>query len=89
MSLSRGPENLEFVPISEFKARCLALIEQVRRTGQPLVITRHGKPIAEVTPSPRSVSDASWIGAAIGTLEINGDIISPVVGKDEWEALIT
>ena len=75
------------VSISEFKARCLALIERVRRTGHPLVITRHGKPVAEVVPSSQSSANASWIGAATGTITINGDIISPIAEPDEWEAL--
>ena len=38
------------VSISEFKAKCLALLEQVRKTKQPLRVVRHGKPVAEIVP---------------------------------------
>jgi prevent-host-death family protein len=37
--------------ISEFKAKCLGLIERVHKTRQPLRITRHGRPVAEVMPA--------------------------------------
>jgi prevent-host-death family protein len=75
------------VSISEFKAKCLALLEQVRRTRQPIRITRHGKPIAEVVP-PSPVEDRSaWMGSMKGKMEILGDIISPAADEDEWEAL--
>ena len=75
------------VSISEFKAKCLALLEQVRRTRQPIRITRHGKPVAEVLP-PSPVADRSaWMGSMKGKMEILGDIISPAADEDEWEAL--
>jgi prevent-host-death family protein len=75
------------VAISEFKAKCLALLEQVRRTRQPIRITRHGKPIAEVVP-PSLIEDRSaWMGSMEGKMEILGDIISPAADEDEWEAL--
>jgi prevent-host-death family protein len=75
------------VAISEFKVKCLALLEQVRRTRQPIRITRHGKPVAEVVP-PLPVGDRSaWIGSMKGRMEILGDIISPASDEEEWEAL--
>jgi prevent-host-death family protein len=75
------------VPISEFKAKCLALLEMVRRTRQPLRITRHGKPVAEVVPSTAVVDRAAWIGSMKDSMEIIGDIISPATDEDEWEVL--
>jgi prevent-host-death family protein len=78
---------MEEVSISEFKAKCLALLEQVNKTKRPLRITRHGKPVAEVVP-PSPVEDrAAWIGSMKGRMEILGDIISPASDEDEWEAL--
>ena len=41
---------MKSVSASEFKSRCLALIEDVRRTRRPLLVTRHGKPVAEIAP---------------------------------------
>lgn len=46
------------VPASRFKAQCLALLDEVAETGQPLVVTKHGKPVARVEPiePPRSLA---------------------------------
>jgi prevent-host-death family protein len=75
------------VSISEFKAKCLALLEQVRRTHEPIRVTRHGKPIAEVVPSNPVVDRAQWLKSIRGTTTIKGDIISPAHDRDEWEML--
>jgi prevent-host-death family protein len=76
----------ETVSISEFKATCLARLERVRRTGRRLVITKHGEPVAEVVPpSPPARADR-WLGAAVGTGRILGDLVEPVVPAGEWEA---
>jgi prevent-host-death family protein len=73
------------VSISEFKAKCLALLEQVRKTREPIRVTRHGKPVAEVVPPTPSVDRSKWIGSLKDSM-ILGDIISPATDKDEWEA---
>ena len=73
------------VSISEFKAKCLGLIEQVQKTRQPLRITRHGKPVAEVVPAGPDPK-RSFLGSMRGTVEILGDIVSPVIDLDEFEA---
>jgi prevent-host-death family protein len=75
------------VAISEFKAKCLALLEQVNKTKKPLRITRHGKPVAEVVP-PTAVTDrAALMGSMKGQIDILGDIISPATDENEWEVL--
>jgi prevent-host-death family protein len=71
------------VSISQFKARCLKLLEQVRRTRQPIRITRHGKPIAEVIPPTEIVDRAAWIDSMRDSIEIVGDIVSPANDEDE------
>ncbi len=75
------------VPISEFKAKCLALLERVNKTKQPIRITRHGKPVAEVLPPSPSADRSAWIGSLKDSMEFRGDIISPASDEDEWEAL--
>jgi prevent-host-death family protein len=78
------------VPISEFRTKCLALIERVRRTRKPLRVTRRGKPIVDIVPTTaiKPVMDrAKWIGSMKGTVRILGDIVSPAIDKDEWEVL--
>jgi prevent-host-death family protein len=74
------------IAISEFKAKCLALLDQVQKTKMPILVTRFGKPVAEVIPpSPKPVGD--WIGSMRGKIEILGDIVSPANDPDEWEVL--
>ena len=73
------------VPISKFKAKCLGLIEQVHKTRQPLRITRHGIPVAEVVPVGPD-RKRKFLGAMVGTGEIVGDIVSPVIDLEDIEA---
>ena len=75
------------IAISEFKAKCLALLEQVRRTRQPIRITRHGKPVAEVVPPAPAVDRSSMFGSMKDSITIKGDIISPADEEDDWEVL--
>jgi len=64
------------VAISEFKAKCLALLEQVQKTKKPIRVTRFGKPVAEVVP-PSPAAPVDWLGSMKDTIEIVGDIVSP------------
>lgn len=73
--------------ISKFKATCLAVVEEVRKTGKPLLITKKGIPVAQVVPPPVPTRKASWLGCMSGTAKIKGDIVSPAVDPEEWEAL--
>ena len=61
----------------EFKARCLALLDEVAHTGRSLVITKRGRPVAEVVPCREAPS-------LRGSIVSEGDLISPV-GED-WNA---
>jgi len=76
---------MQDVSISEFKAKCLGLIEQVHKTRQPLRITRHGRPVAEVVPAGPD-RKRKFLGDMKGTVKILGDIVSPVIDVDEFEA---
>jgi len=67
------------VTISEFKAKCSALLEQVRKTKKPIRVTRFGKPVAEVVPASPAAEPADWLGSLADTMEIVGDIASPVI----------
>lgn len=78
--------EVSVVAISEFKATCLKLLEQVKRTGHPVLVTKRGQPIAMVVPPPPPQAEPSWLGMFAGTARIVGDIVSPVVPDSEWEA---
>jgi len=78
---------MEEIAISKFKATCLAVLERVRTTGKPVLVTRFGKPVAELVPPHFSRKPNRWVGSLAGTGQINGDIVSPASEEDEWEAL--
>jgi prevent-host-death family protein len=74
------------IAISEFKAKCLAILDQVQKTKHPVRITRRGKPIAEVVP-PIPESRKDIFGFMKGSVEILGDIVSPANDPEDWEVL--
>jgi len=71
------------VKASEFKAKCLQLMDQVAETGETVIITKHGKPVARLVPAP--VSDKPLFGALKGMMRITGDIVAPL--DVEWKVL--
>ncbi len=83
----RSKKSMHEVAISEFKAKCLSLLEQVNKTKTPLRVTRRGKPVADVIPPSTASEERDWIGSMSDSLEIIGDIISPVIETQEIEAL--
>jgi prevent-host-death family protein len=80
-------KHVETMPISEFKATCLSVLERVRRTGTPIVITRRGEPIAEVVPPSNASAGAGWLGIMRGTAVIAADLVAPTGPVTDWEAL--
>lgn len=77
---------VETIPISVFKAKCLAILERVRKTGKPVLITKRGKPIAQINPPPRAEEPGSWIGSMKGTVTYMGDIVEPLP-REDWGRL--
>ena len=76
---------MQTIKASEFKAKCLFLMDQVARTGEPLLVTKHGKPVAELRPAGARRPPTPF-GLHRGRIKILGDIIEPV-DEEEWEAL--
>jgi prevent-host-death family protein len=72
------------VKASEFKAKCLALMDQVARTGEPVLVTKNGKPVAELRPATGQRSKSPF-GLHKGSVVITGDIIAPL--EAEWESM--
>ena len=75
------------VAISEFKAKCLSLLDEVNKTKIPLRVTKRGKAIADVVPPHIAPVQNDWLGSMSACTEILGDIISPVIKIDEIEAM--
>jgi antitoxin (DNA-binding transcriptional repressor) of toxin-antitoxin stability system len=74
---------MQDIPISKFKATCLAILDQVLKTGQPVLVTRFGHPIAEIYP-PASQRTPRRFGARIGSGKVIGDIVGPISDETEW-----
>jgi prevent-host-death family protein len=77
------------IPAGEFKAKCLKLMDEVEKTGEELVITKRGKPIAKLVPaqSAAAAKRRSLIGCMKGTVTILGDIVEPALDpgwEEEW-----
>ena len=77
---------MEEIQISKFKATCLAVLDRVGKTRKPVLVTRFGKPVAQIVPPPSSPT-GDWLGAMKDYGEIRGDLIAPVTVLSEWEVL--
>lgn len=74
-------------PAGKFKAECLMLMDRVKKYGEAVTITKHGKPVAKLVPAedPDSeISSSSPFGLLAGTGEIKGDIIESL--NEKWSA---
>jgi prevent-host-death family protein len=69
---------------SDFKAKCLAVMDEVARTGETVVVTKNGKPVAEVVPA-KVAERPSPFGVWKGLVEVKGDIVAPI--DVEWDAM--
>jgi prevent-host-death family protein len=72
------------VPATEFKTRCLALLEEVRETRQSLLVTRHGKPVVEISPYVQKNSARD--NPLKGSIVFQDDLISPL--KEKWDSAL-
>ena len=79
---------MQQISISDFKATCLAVLDRVKRTGQSILVTRRGEPIAQVTPPPPETRPSSWLGCMAGKAKIVGDVVAPATEESDWEALL-
>ena len=84
---NKNEKPMREIAISKFKAKCLSLLEEVSKTRTPLRVTRRGKAIADVIPTSSDAEERSWIGSMSGSIDIVGDIVSPVIDIEAIEAL--
>jgi prevent-host-death family protein len=74
------------VTATQFKADCLKLIDAMNASGEPVIVTRHGKPVAKLVPMP-SQKEASIFGSMRDSILGYGDIVSPAADPEDWDAL--
>ncbi|HEY6464019.1 MAG TPA: type II toxin-antitoxin system Phd/YefM family antitoxin [Polyangiaceae bacterium] len=77
---------MKSVAISDFKAHCLSLLDDVARTGEPLLVTRRGKPLARVSPGVDASSGYPQDTLAGTVVELD-DIVAPAVPRGRWSVL--
>jgi prevent-host-death family protein len=68
------------VPVAEFEAKCVELLDEIAGSGDELVVTRDGKPLAKVVSVEPSLR-----GPMYGTIDIVGDIVEPI--DAQWDAM--
>ncbi|MGI8602440.1 MAG: type II toxin-antitoxin system Phd/YefM family antitoxin [Verrucomicrobiales bacterium] len=72
------------VTATEFKARCLSLMDGVKRTHEPILITKHGEVVAQLVPPPSD--EKPWLRLR-GTGRIRGDLVSPAIAEAKIDAV--
>lgn len=74
------------ISATDFKAKCLALVDEVARTGEPLEVHKRGKPVVRVVQAPADGSEFPQ-DSLKGTVTVCGDIVAPVLPPEAWEVL--
>ena len=73
------------MPAGKFKARCLSVMDDVNATGEAVIITKRGTPVAKIVPV--TSKKQSLFGFMVGQFRIVGDIESPVMSLKEWAVM--
>jgi len=76
------PMKIKTIPAGAFKARCLAIMDEVAARREAVIITKRGKPVAKLVPVEKEKDDI--YGFFKGKIKITGDIVSPVLTPEEW-----
>ncbi|MBI4246716.1 MAG: type II toxin-antitoxin system Phd/YefM family antitoxin [Candidatus Rokubacteria bacterium] len=76
---------MKTMPAGEFKARCLRVMEEVKKYRTPVVITKKGKPVAKLVPADEPAD--KLFGCMAGSGKIVGDIEAPVFPPKAWNAM--
>jgi prevent-host-death family protein len=71
------------IPAGQFKAQCLAIMDRVSKSGEPVIVTKHGKPVVKLVPAKRQEDDI--FNYMAGKVKIVGDIVGPITPPEDWE----
>lgn len=77
---------MQRIGAGEFKQHCLRLLDEVGTSGEPIVITKRGRPIAQLTPVAAERHE-DWRGAMADRGAIRGDLVASAIEPGEWDAL--
>lgn len=81
-----NPGHVETIDASDFKARCLAILDRVQATGERVVILKRGQPVAELLPASRSRAEHPQFELK-GTVIETSDIVEPAIPEEHWKSL--
>ncbi|MGE3074780.1 MAG: type II toxin-antitoxin system Phd/YefM family antitoxin [Dehalococcoidia bacterium] len=74
------------IAAGEFKAKCLALLDEVGELDEEVIVTKRGKPVARLVPLPKKKKKVTWPFPDLSHMfEYIGDVITPI--DVEWEAM--
>jgi prevent-host-death family protein len=71
------------IAAGEFKAQCLAIMDRVSKSGEPVLVTKHGKPVVKLIPAEKQVDEIFDYMA--GKVKIVSDIVGPITPLEDWE----
>ena len=77
---------METINASDFKARCLAILDRVQATGERVVILKRGHPVAELLPATRSRAEYAQFELKGTVIEVS-DVVKPAVPEEHWDSL--
>lgn len=78
---------MDTISATEFKAKCLAILDRVARTGEIVTVTKRGKPVAQVAPAVPASKRPKYPQDAIkGRGRVLGDLIEPILPPEAWDA---
>lgn len=78
---------MDHIAVSKFKATCLAVLERVRQTGEPILVTKRGEALVEIVPAKQPTEGNRRLGTMAGRASIVGDVIAPAGDANDWDAL--
>lgn len=77
---------METINATDSKARCLAILDHVQKTGERLVILKRGRPAAELSPATGTAGEYPQM-ELMGTVTVEGDVVAPTVAEEDWDSL--
>jgi len=73
---------MKTIAAGRFKANCLAIMNEVNAKREPVLITKHGRPVAKLVPADEKKDEI--FGFYQGKGRVTGDVVSPVLSAEEW-----
>jgi prevent-host-death family protein len=84
MTMIKGDSAMKKMAAGAFKVHCLKVMDEVQSKRESVLITKRGKPVAKLVPVEKEKDDIFGFMKGKGTVEIKGDIVSPILTPEEW-----